>query len=379
MAGAHRRTAAPPSPAAPATAAGRDRYFDVLRAVALVRVVTYHTFEWPWLGYVFPSMGVMFALAGSLMARSLRRPPVAVVRGRLRRLLIPLWLFGLVLGAAMLSHGWSPGWDAALWVLPVGDPPGDAWGEQAWAVLWYLRAYLWFVLLSPALLPLFRRAPLPLLALSLVPALLLGTVHDAPEGRVGSAVSDASVFLFCWLLGFAHREGVLDRLPRAYVAAVAAPLMAAGAWWAAGHPVDGSFDLDDIPLAQTLWSAGFVLLLLRLRQSPGRRGKAAGAACSAPGPAGPPEHAPVLRRAAARTVTVFNARAVTVYLWHEVALMASVPLIDLMWQVPALERHLPLESVWLQFGVAWVLITVAVVSLGWVEDVAARRRPRLLP
>lgn len=41
---------------------GRDRYFDALRAIALVRVVAYHTFGWAWVGLVFPSMGVMFAL-----------------------------------------------------------------------------------------------------------------------------------------------------------------------------------------------------------------------------------------------------------------------------------------------------------------------------
>lgn len=281
-----------------------------------------------------------------------------MLRSRLRRLLVPVWLFGLVLGVAMLLHGWVPGPDVLLWVLPVGDPPGDAWGEQAWAVLWYLRAYLWFVLLSPVLLRLFRLAPLPVLVLSLMPVVVLETVSGVPDGRIGSALSDASVFLFCWLLGFAHRDGVLDRLRAPGALAVAAPLMAAGAWWAAGHPADGSYDLDDIPLAQALWSAGFVLLLLRFR----------------------PRFDGLVRHPVAdRIVTVFNARAVTVYLWHEVALMAAVPLIDLMWEVPALERHLPLDSLWVQFGLAWVLIAVAVVSLGWVEDVAARRRPRLLP
>ncbi len=136
------------------------------------------------------------------------------------------------------------------------------------------------------------------------------------------------------------------------------PLMAAGAWWASGHPVGGTFDLDGIPLAQALWSAGFVPLLLRFR----------------------PRFDELVRHPVAdRTVTVFNARAVTVYLWHEVALMASVPVIDLMWEVPALERHLPVESLWWQFGVAWALIAVAVACFGCVEDVAARRRPRLLP
>lgn len=199
MAGAHRRAAFAP-PSAAATATGRDRSFDVLRAVALVRVVTYHTFEWPWLGYVFPSMGVMFALAGSLMARSLERPAPGVLRSRLRRLLIPVWLFGLVLGVAMLLHGWVPGPDVLLWVLPVGDPPGNAWGEQAWAVLWYLRAYLWFVLLSPLLLRLFRLAPLPVLALSLVPVVVLETVSGVPDGRLGarSVTPRCSCSAGCW-------------------------------------------------------------------------------------------------------------------------------------------------------------------------------------
>ncbi|WP_078852697.1 acyltransferase family protein [Streptomyces sp. NRRL S-1824] len=337
---------------------GRDRYFDALRAFALVRVITHHTFEWPWLGLVFPSMGVMFALAGSLMARSLERPALRVIRGRLRRLLVPLWVFALVIGTAMLLHGWLPGPDVLYWVLPVGDPPGNAWGEQAWAVLWYLRTYLWFVLLSPVLLRAFRLAPLPVLALSLVPVVVLETVGSVPDGRLGSALSDLSVFLFCWLLGFAHRDGVLDRMRPALVVTVAPALLAAGAWWAFHHRVDGAYDLDDIPLAQALWSAGFVLLLLRFRPDFGGLAR---------------------HRVADRIVKVFNARAVTIYLWHEVALMTSVPLIDLMWNVPAFERDLPLDSMWFQFTIAWVLIAAAVALFGWVEDIAAKRGPRLLP
>ncbi|MFC9429865.1 acyltransferase [Streptomyces sp. NPDC056987] len=377
MAGAHRKEALPPEAVRTGTApppahpvgglvggpggglvGGRDRYFDALRAFALVRVVTYHTFEWPWLGLVFPSMGVMFALAGSLMARSLERPAGAVIRSRLRRLLVPLWVFGAVLIVAMAKHGWLPGTDAVYWLLPVGDPPGDAWGEQAWAVLWYLRTYLWFVLLSPVLLRLFRRAPLPVLLLSLVPVAVFETLWPLPDGRLGAALGDLSVFLFCWLLGFAHRDGVLDRLRPGPVVGAALPVMALGAGWAFSHPVDGTYDLDDIPLAQALWSAGFVLLLMRFRPDFGWLGR---------------------RPVADRVVKVFNARAVTVYLWHEVALMVSVPLIDAMWDIPAFERDLPLGSAWFQFGIAWVLIAAAVALFGWVEDVAAKRRPKLLP
>lgn len=80
-----------------------------------------------------------------------------------------------------------------------------------------------------------------------------------------------------------------------------------------------------------------------------------------------------------RAVTIFNGRAVTIYLWHEIALILAVPLIDQFWKVPAFEAWLPLESQWFLFAVGWVLIWLAIVLFGWVEDVAARKRPRLLP
>jgi len=80
-----------------------------------------------------------------------------------------------------------------------------------------------------------------------------------------------------------------------------------------------------------------------------------------------------------RLVTVFNARAVTIYLWHELALVLAVPLIDRLWDVPAFEARLPLDSQWFLLGVGWILIAVFVVLFGWVEDVAARKRPRLVP
>lgn len=345
-------------PAAPTAdrAPGRDRYFDALRAVALVRVVTYHCFGWAWAGLVFPSMGVMFALAGSLMARSLQRPALSVIRSRMRRLLVPFWVWGAVVVAAMLIHGWMPGWRIVYWVVPLGDPPGSAWGEQAWEILWYLRCYLWFVLLSPLLLRVFRWAPVPVLLGSLVPIAFLG---DAGAG----GVNDFCVFVFCWLLGFAHRDGLLERLRPTPVVLFSLAALAFGGWYAFAHQGEyGTYDLDDVPLAQAFWSAGFVTLLF---------------------------YAKVLwridfawlarYRRMDRVVTVFNARAVTIYLWHEIALILAVPLVDTFWNVPAFERWLPLESQWFLFGIGWLLIAVAVPMWGWVEDVAAKRSPRLLP
>ncbi|MFJ6509039.1 acyltransferase [Streptomyces sp. NPDC091879] len=343
--------------------AARDRYFDFLRAVALVRVVAYHTFGWAWAGLVFPSMGVMFGLAGTLMAKSLERPAPQVVRSRLRRLLPPFWFWGVFVVLAMLVHGWMPGWEIVYWIVPFGDPPGNAWGEQAWEILWYLRTYLWFVLLSPLLLRIFRLAPIPVLVLSLAPVLVLNFLRDAPDNRFGSALWDLATYLCCWLLGFAHRDGVLRRLRPAAVGAASLAALAYGGWFALAHRAEyGTYDLDEIPLAQAFWSAGFVTLLLYVKAARGV------------------DFAWLARfRRLDRTVTIFNGRAVTIYLWHEIALILAVPLIDQFWKVPAFEAWLPLESQWFLFAVGWVLIWLAIVLFGWVEDVAARKRPRLLP
>ncbi|MGC5565645.1 acyltransferase family protein [Streptomyces sp. FR-108] len=353
-------TAAPPKPR---RAAGRDRYFDTLRAVALVRVVTYHTFGWAWAGMVLPSMGIMFALAGTLMAKSLERPAFTVIRSRIRRLLPPFWFWGFFVVVAMLIHGWMPGPQIVYWVVPLGDPPGSAWAEQAWEILWYLRTYLSFVLLSPLLLKVFRSAPVAVLVLSLAPIVVLQFLREPPDDRFGAGLLDLATYLFCWILGFAHRDGVLRRLKPSAVVVLSLAALAYGGWYAFTHRAGtGSYDLDDIPYAQAFWSAGFVTLLMYAKARLGI------------------DFAWLARRERLdRIVRIFNARAVTIYLWHELALILAVPLIDQFWKVPAFETYLPLESQWFLFGVGWFLIGVFVLLCGWVEDVAAKARPRLLP
>ncbi|MFD5627745.1 acyltransferase [Streptomyces sp. NPDC127072] len=352
-----------PEPVPRPKSGGRDRYFDALRAVALVRVVAYHTFGWAWAGMVFPSMGVMFALAGTLMARSLERPALKVVRSRMRRLLPPFWFWGFFVVVAMLVHDWMPGWQIVFWIVPVGDPPGNRWGVQAWEILWYLRTYLWFVLLSPLLLRIFRKAPIPVLLLSLAPIVVFQYAWTPPYNRFGSALTDLATYLFCWLVGFAHREGVLQRLTPPLVVVVSLAALAFGGWYALAHQAQfGTYDLDEIPLAQAFFSAGFVTLLMYFKAYYDV------------------DFAWLARfRRLDRIVTIFNGRAVTIYLWHEIALILAVPLIDTFWDVPAFEKWLPLESQWFMFGIGWVLIWIAIPLFGWVEDVAAKKRPKLLP
>src|SRR5689334_24062015 len=79
-----------------ASAGGRDRYFDVLRFLCIVWVVVYHIFSTEaWLGF-WPAMGLLFAISGSLMVRSLDRGALQTIKNRLQRLLPVLWLAGII-------------------------------------------------------------------------------------------------------------------------------------------------------------------------------------------------------------------------------------------------------------------------------------------
>ncbi len=343
-------TAAVPEP-------GRSRWLDVLRALAVLQLIAYHALGWGWLSFVFPAVGVAFALAGSLMLRSLgRAEAVDVIGRRLRRVLPPFWLFGLVVVPVMLWHGFGddPVPEAAqwlFWVLPVLDPPGSAWASDATVVLAFLRTYLWLVLLTPLLLAAWRRRPAVAIAVPLgivvVDSLLGGGVREF--GAVGSALVDASVFAGCWMVGFAHRDGSLRRLAAGWTVPIGGVAIAGGVAWAVLHPAgEDGIDLNDIPLGEALVSLGVVLLVLR---------------CA-------PRLAWVDRvPGLGRLITVINARVLTIYLWHNVAIALAVPL----------DARLGWPSTGALIGTSLVLTTAFALGLGWIEDLAAGRHPALLP
>jgi cellulose synthase/poly-beta-1,6-N-acetylglucosamine synthase-like glycosyltransferase len=328
------------TPVSPGTGAGRNRWFDTLRALALGRVIAYHMFGAAWLSFAFPAMGVMFALGGSLMARSLDRTPERAVSGRVRRLLPGLWALGLVMVPLMLWHGWSdrPAWPALLtWAVPLVQPPGNPWASDVTGVLWYLVTYLWLVLLSPALLALHRRWPLWSVLVPLAGVVLLQTAAPGFDGPVESVLTDLVTF----------RR--LRRLPVPALLGLAVLCLGVAVGWLATHPEAGR-DLNDIPVAQAFWSFGFVLVLLRVA---------------------PPMGWLSWLRPLDRLVTALNSRALTIYLWHNAAIAICFAVGDLIgfWR-PGRLGYL---------AVALVLLTGVVLALGWIEDLSARRPPRLLP
>lgn len=365
------------------TVPGRDRYLDLLRALALVRVVAFHTFGAGWLTMVFPAMGVMFALAGSLMANSLARPAPGVLLSRTRRLLPPLWAYSAIVLVLLAVWGWRPWEDGVswtsmlLWFVPIGEPPtpaylpiptrpGEEWlaeelGGLTTVVLWYIRTYFWLMLLSPLLLWAYRRAAWVTLVapLALVAFLELGVVEEPTWGS--GTLWNLATYGACWVLGFAHRDGSLQALRLRTVVILAAASMTAGMLWFVSHPGEGWLDLNESPLAQALWSLGFVAVLLRLSPS-----------WSA---------LPDGLRALDRPITLLNNRAITVYLWHYLLLLATYPVVDLLWNSEGLSSAVPwlLESEWPSFVLVWVFLAITVLVVGWVEDVAARRSLRWWP
>ncbi|SHN26278.1 acyltransferase family protein [Cryptosporangium aurantiacum] len=340
----------------------RNRYFDVLRAASIACVVLYHTFPLAVLSY-WPRMGLLFAIAGSLTARSLDTNVRRAVGTRLRRLLLPLWVAALIAVPLMLGLGWRPdaGWELLFWVVPFADPPGAPWAGPLTEVLWYLRTYFWLLLLSPLLLPLFRRFPRTTVLVPVTVAVAIGTgLFDVWTlgAHLGAVVRDASVYLPCWLLGFAHRDGWIAHARRRLVLVGGVALVLAGVVWALAHPESGSVDLNAIPLAQLLYSAGIGLLLLRAT----------------------PRWAGLERRwwpyqPVNWLVLVVNRRAVVIYLWHNVALALSFPIGTALgvWTLGTVGGMAACCVITL------VLICAGVVAVGWVEDVSAGRRPMLLP
>jgi hypothetical protein len=317
-------------------------------------------------------MGVLFAVAGSRVAGGLtqaRGNYWTVLYDRSRRLLLPVWAFGLVIIPVMVARGWtattSGGGDAlrhwrlmTFWLLPVATPPSSDWGVDFLQPLWFVHTYLWLLLLSPALLFLFRRWPkrLILVPLVIVAASTFG-LADLTGGRSGPVLLAVGIYGACWMVGFAYHDRRLDRIPRPLIILAALALLSGGLAWALTHQSSGGWQIDDIPLASALWSLGAVLLLFLHSPSLGWMSRV-----------------PVVDKA----VGMIRSRFLTIYLWHSVAIVLAVRLLDSNRRTAMLDNTSVLGSV-VRYGTTWLLTIIACVLFGWVEDLGARRPVRLIP
>ncbi|GGM00611.1 serine hydrolase [Nakamurella endophytica] len=359
-------TPAPDAAATPAPrrAGARDGFLDTVRAIALIRVVIWHTLAVAVVSWLVAAMPAMFFVAGSLLARSLdRRPWRELLRGRLRRLLLPFWVFGaVVLSVLVLVQRLDPSPETALhplslvaWVFPLVDPHGSAW-EAGWASapLWYLRCYLWLLLLSPLLRRAHRRWGLrvllvPLAAVFVVDFLIRNPGMAPPGFAVAKYyLGDLATFSFFWVLGFSHSDGALrtvDRLGRLEWAAIGGA--AAVVWVQVVHPATLVVN-DSYPLLLFV-GVGWLGLFLAGERWIGRA---------------------TSHRFFAPVVAWLGRRSITVYLWHPIAIVGAY------WLRAEFAPGIPRVAVLL---VVFPLVVVLSVLFGRVEDHAAGRPAQWWP
>lgn len=339
----------------------RDGFLDTLRAIAIIRVVMWHAFGEPVISWVIATMPLMFFVAGSLLFRSLEsRPTGQVLRSRLKRLLVPFWFFGaVVLAFLSLVHLRSPGFGTRLspdqllaWIIPLVNPTASAW-EAGWASspLWYIRAYLWLLLLSPLLVRAWRRLGITLLPIA-VAVMMIGEIVSSRQSAGPDSliwiVGDLGVYACFVLLGFAHATGMFDRLGRRdlvewlLVGAIATVV----AW--RYFPSDDGVVNHSYPALLTsgiAWLAAVLLARPWLSRVP---------------------QIPVL----GAVLYWMTRRAMSIYLWHSPAIVGAHLIARTMNVDPGPTVVL---------GLAIPLVTIASVLTGWIEDVAGGRPATLWP
>lgn len=346
--------------------AAQDRYLRLLLALALIATVTYEVFGWAWLT-LFPAPGLLLAGAAAILATAVGRAEAAgpAVRSAVLRLLAPFWMFAAAAVPVMLALGWKWSEDlgsapfdvgtAWLWLLPVSDPPVSTPGLPWTTMLWFVRALLWFLVLSPALLWIARRWPLRLALLPVVAMLLISSGLLNVYGRVHDVLVGVCVYACCWLLGFAYADGRLGRYPVIPAVVVGVAAMAAGLWcWRIQAEEYAAESLTDVPLATLLVSTGAILVLLRVEPAYRSLGE--------------------LRRTNA-VLKFLTDRMVTVVLWAGPAVMVTPFLLDSIGAYGADDRWEPLMEV----GATWMVILTVAVVLGWAERSLWSRRRRGVP
>lgn len=360
--GSPERTSAEPLPRPE-----RNRILDVLRTVALLRVVAYHVTGIDPLTWI-ASMPLMFFVAGALYARSCRsRPGPEVVADRMRRILSPLAVYA---GALVALYAWedllSPTissvragdgtitglgiYDAARLFFPLLslEPPTGPGGIDdavywTWVPLWYVHTHLLLVVVGPLLVRAYRRRR-PWLIAGVALFWLVDLVASRGE-------FNTPTFVVFFVAGFAFDDGTLPGLPRRRLGRMAV--------------ISGVVGLALVPagpgLAITQWAPS-LLLIGTAWVCAGLRWRELLERLSTLSPA--------------RQVIEFaNRRSLSIYLWS----LVGVYLSRLLMPVDGLDLDQLVLVALGSLALTAVVTLAACVAVGWVEDLAARRRPQLWP
>ncbi|NEE09191.1 acyltransferase [Streptomyces sp. SID7499] len=344
-----------------ATPPGRDRAVDALRAAAVLGVVVGHWLvtalvsdgrtlrtasplaHMPWLApisWMFQTLAVFFLVGGHVAtrghasARARGVPYHQWLTGRLTRLFKPVAaVLGLwtVAGLALLLSGTEFGTVRTLVKLAL-------------APLWFLLVFAGLTVATPLLA---RLSPLwPLAVVLHVDLLRFGLGGPAWLGWVNVAAAWAVPYT----LGAAWTRGELERRRAGWIllgaGAAATAALVAGAGYPAsmvGVPGGGMSNLDPPTLAVVTFGLAQCGLALLLRER--------------------------LRRATRRpvvwaAVALVNLCAMTVFLWHQTALMATTATGLLAGRLPGL--HTPPDGLgWVGVRLLWLPVFALVLAVCW--------------
>jgi len=346
---------------------GRDRFLDLVRVVAILRVLVIHgaattgSLWWPLPSWILPGMPLVFFTAGALAAPSVRRHGAAGFHhDRLRRLLVPYWVL-LATGLVVLAFG-ALWWGGDAWTLrplrmvdslvPVVQPRLAPALTDLGSHLWFASTFVVLIVLAPALVELHRRRPLAPALLCVVAFAALNAV-DRLWTPVTIEVLYVPMYGIFLCAGFGYADGTLlrrsDRSPsgprpwlRPATAGLVLLVAVTGGWTAFAR---GTRDLNHDLVGHTCVAAGWLVAVLALQPQLRALGERA---------------APVLDRITPRTLTL--------YLW-------SAPAGVLAWRLA--ERSTGSADPVAVYVLATVLLTGGALAVfGRIEDrTAGRNRP----
>ncbi|HEY5875573.1 MAG TPA: serine hydrolase, partial [Ilumatobacteraceae bacterium] len=305
----------PRRPAAPPVDEGRDPFLDVVRAISIVRVMFWHALGFWWISWTFAAMPAVFYVSGAVLAKSLRKAGCwTVVKARLRRLVPPYLAYVCIAMSAILladPAAWSNQTANVLsWFVPYRAPAPISW-EEGWlsTPLWFLRALVVVLLLTPVVRPLGQR-----LSGRLMFGVWIGSLfaldwwvdHQSSEMSTGivRGVADVVCFggFFALGAGAHHLRYRLSRNRRWALAAVC--LAAAGTWAYAAPPID--WVVNNSYVLSGLVGLGWLLVMLALEDQLRHVGEIT---------------------AIRRFVGWITDSSMSIYLWHTVALVLAFYLV----------------------------------------------------
>lgn len=222
----------------------RDAALDGLRALAILRVITWHASGWPFTTWIISSVPAMFVVTGALLARSLQKGSAfQVLWKRFKRLLVPLWCYSIVVLALSLYFQVRT---SAIWTffLPFNQPTSLIASQWFTSAMWYLRAYVWVLVLSPFIYALTRRWKSFIPVIGIIAVVAFGIGNNDTTG-FSWAVGDILLYSTCTAAGMAW---FVQGRPstRALRYAAIAFLAAACGWLLYRQPLDGVVNNDHV-------------------------------------------------------------------------------------------------------------------------------------